>query len=127
VSVVVDTSIWIEYFRGKGAAELDQLLNEGLAVIAPVVAAELFSAPLTRAERRELGALLANLPIHPTPLAHWLSVGQLRAELSRGGLQVSTPDAHVARCALESESHVWSRDNVFQRIAKHTELKLFRP
>ncbi|HEX5097906.1 MAG TPA: PIN domain-containing protein [Polyangiaceae bacterium] len=127
MSVVVDTSIWVEYFRGKGAAELDRLLNEGLVVIAPVVAAELLSAPLTRAERRELGALLGNLPLHPTPLSHWLSVGELRADLARGGLHVSTPDAHVARCALESEAFLWSNDGVFQRIAKRAELSLFRP
>jgi predicted nucleic acid-binding protein len=49
----------------------------------------------------------------------------LRARLLRAGLSVSTPDAHVAQCAIDCDGMLWSRDEIFDSIAKHTELRLF--
>lgn len=125
VSVVVDTSIWVEYFRGSGASELDGLLADGLVLLAPVVAAELLSAPLTRRERREVVDIMAGLPLHPTPLAHWCAVGELRARLMQAGLSVSTPDAHVAQCAIDTRAALWSKDAIFRRLAGKVALNLF--
>jgi len=127
VSVVVDTSVWVEYFRGSGALELETLLDEGLVLLAPVVAAELVSAPLRAHERRSVIALLEPLALHPTPVEHWFAVGQLRAELAKAGLAVSTPDAHIAQCALEARATLWSRDRIFRRISERSELALFTP
>ena len=125
VSVVVDTSIWVEYFGGTGARELDGLLGDGLVLLAPVVGAELLSAPLTRRERRELTELLATLPWHPTPPSHWYAVGELRAGLRRMGVSVSTPDAHVAQCAIDGHAALWSRDGIFETMAAKVALSLF--
>jgi predicted nucleic acid-binding protein len=125
VSVVVDTSIWVEYLRGNGYVELEALLDEGGVLLAPVVAAELMSPPLARRERASLRALLESLPMHPTPLAHWCAVGELRERLGRRGVAVSTPDAHVAQCALESNGSLWSRDAIFRRVAAASKLRLF--
>jgi predicted nucleic acid-binding protein len=125
VSVVVDTSVWIDYFRGKGASELDELLREGLVILVPVVAAELLSAPLTRRERREVTELFLALPLQPTPLTHWCAVGELRAQLLKVGVRVSTPDAHVAQCALDAQAALWSRDSIFRTMARSVPLHLF--
>jgi len=38
---------------------------------------------------------------------------------------VSTPDAHVAQCALDAGALLWSRDGIFQRIAKPAGFRLF--
>ena len=127
MSVVVDTSVWVEYFRGSGADELQRLLDDGLVLVAPMVTAELLSAPLTTAERRELTELLTPLAHHPTPVTHWFAVGALRARLSKSGLTVSTPDAHVAQCAIEAGARLWSGNRVFARISRHADLRLFCP
>jgi len=124
VSVVVDTSIWIEYLRGTGASELESLLDDGLVLLAPVVAAELTSAPLSLRERASIKQILEDLPLHPTPLKHWCSVGELRSTCRRMGLSVSTPDAHVAQCALEAGAALWSADAIFRQIAREVKLQL---
>lgn len=125
MSVVVDTSIWIQFFRGTGAHDLEQLLVDGLVVLAPIVSAELFSAPLRRQELRALTEALEPLPLHPTPFEHWRSVGLLRARLARAGVSISTPDAHVAQCAVEVGGYLWTNDAIFRSVANVVTLKLF--
>jgi predicted nucleic acid-binding protein len=123
--LVVDTSVWVEFFRGRDLPRLEEALHEGLVLLAPVVAAELLSAPLSRAERRSLTAFVEDLPLHPTPLSHWQAVGALRARFANKGLSVSTPDAHVVECAVEAGAALWSNDRVFEKIARLCPLRLF--
>ena len=124
-AVVVDTSVWLEFFRGKPLPRLEDALREGLVVLPPVVAAELLSARLSKAERRSLAAFVQDLPLHPVPLSHWVAVGALRAELSHKGLSVSTPDAHVAECAIEAGGLLWSTDAIFHKMSRVSALRLF--
>lgn len=124
-AVFVDTSVWVEFFRGASLPPLEEALRDGLVVLAPIVAAELVSAPLSRVERRSLVAFLEDLPVHPTPLGHWLAVGSLRAQLSKRGLSVSTADAHVAECAIETGGLLWSNDAIFGKVAKAGFVRLF--
>ncbi|HEY2405149.1 MAG TPA: PIN domain-containing protein [Polyangiaceae bacterium] len=126
-ALFVDTSVWVEFFRGVPLPPLDDALRDGLVVLAPIVAAELLSAPLSKVERRSLASFLQDLPRHPTPLEHWLAVGALRAQLSKKGLSVSTPDAHIAACAIEARAALWSNDAIFRKVAKQSPLRLFQP
>ena len=64
------------------------------------------------------------LPLHETPLDHWVRVGDLRRQLSGRGLAVSTSDAHVVQCALDRDALLLSRDAVFRRIAAIAKLRL---
>lgn len=106
---------------------LEHALNDGDVVLPPIVAAELGSAPLTTRERHRLEAFLRDLPLHPTPIDHWLRVGGLRALAARKGLTVSTPDAHVAQVALDLGGAVWSEDEVFARLAAKALVRRFVP
>jgi predicted nucleic acid-binding protein len=51
-------------------------------------------------------------------------VGELQGRLAEKGVAVSTPDAHVAQCALDRNALLLARDDVFRRIAKETSLRL---
>jgi predicted nucleic acid-binding protein len=118
--------VWVEFFRGVPLPPLDDALRDGLVVLAPIVAAELLSAPLSKTERRSLASFLQDLPLHPTPVDHWLAVGALRAQLSKKGLSVSTPDAHIAACAIEARAALWSNDAIFRKVAGQSSLRLFQ-
>ena len=122
--VVVDTSVWIEFFAGRSTERLDEALRLGAVVLSPVVAAELLSGARHARDRRALVDLLTDLPLHPTPFAHWIAVGDLRAALQPRGVSVSTPDAHVTQCAIERDAMLLSNDAVFRRIAKLSALQL---
>lgn len=126
MSLIVDSSSWISYFAGRRADEvIDEALAVGQVVMAPIVAAELLSGRLSRTERRDLQALLQALPWCQTDVAHWFRVGELRHMLRRQGLSVSTPDAHVARCALDLDAFLLSEDAIFRKIAPHCGLQIY--
>ena len=122
--VVVDTSVWIDFFAGKKADELELALANGAAILPPIVVAELISGASSAEERVAIGELLQEAPVHETPLDHWMRVGNLRATLARKGVAVSVPDAHVAQCALDRDAVLLTRDAIFARVARHTRLRL---
>ncbi len=123
-ALVIDTSSWISYFAGRGSEFIDEALAEGRAYLPPIVAAEILSGTLRDAERMALEALLIDLPRCVTDLDHWFRVGRLRASLRKRGLSVSTPDAHVAQCAIDLGGALLTEDDVFVRIARYTALRV---
>ena len=123
-AIVVDTSEWVEYFAGRPAPLLDHALAAGLAVAPPIVVAELVSGARAAKDRDSLEAVLRDVALTVDPFEHWVRVGALRATLRARGLHVSTPDAHVAQCALELDAPLLSRDRLFVKIAALTRLRL---
>ena len=126
VGLVVDTSVWIDFFRGHSIPLLEDALALGSVVLPPIVVAELVSGARKPADRAALIDLLDDLPIHETPRDHWVRVGDLRRRLIEKGQAISTPDAHVAQCALDRDAPLLSSDRVFARITRHAALRLVR-
>lgn len=122
--VVADTSAWIEFFSGRDLTALEEALSQGRVTLPPIVVAELVSGARRERDRAAIEDLLSDLPIHETPLGHWIRVGELRRSLSSKGLSVSTPDAHVAQCALDLDAQLLTRDKIFWQIAGATRLRL---
>ena len=126
MAVIVDSSVWIDYLLGHRIAELEEATVHGDVVLPPLVIAELLSGETTIPQRIAIGELLQDYDLHPTPLEHWMRVGDIRRRLRRRGLNVSLPDAHVAQCALDLDATLLTRDDIFLRIAKHTSLRVLR-
>ena len=124
--LVVDTSVWIDFFSGRDCPALEDALAQGAVVLPPLVVAEIVSGTQRPRDREAIKALAQDLALHPTPHEHWVRVGELRGLLRAKGVSVSTPDAHVAQCALDLDVPLLTRDRVFTRIAEHSRLKLAR-
>jgi predicted nucleic acid-binding protein len=124
-AIVVDTSVWIDFFGGRPAERLDEALQVGSIVIPPVVVSELLSGAKGR-DRGPLLEFLSDMEVAATPFTHWVAVGDLRAALLRRGLTVSTPDAHVAQCALDRDALLMTHDAVFTRMAAFVPLRVTR-
>ena len=122
--VVVDTSVWIDFLAGRPGPGLEDALASGVVVLAPVVVAELISGARRPRDRAAIADMLAELSLHATPLDHWIRVGELRRHLRDHGVSVSTPDAHVAQCAIDRDAVLLSRDAIFRRVVRHSKLKL---
>lgn len=122
--VVADTSVWIAFFAGKPSRALEDALAQGAVVLPPLVVAELISGARRPRDRSAIGELLQDLGVHPTPLEHWIRVGDLRRKLRQRGINASTPDAHVAQCALDRDAVLLTLDKIFGRIARVTDLRV---
>lgn len=126
VGLIVDTSVWIDFFGGRTIPLLEDALALGTVVLPPIVVAELVSGARKKSDRMALVDLLEDLPIHETPRDHWIRVGELRRRLMEKGNPISIPDAHVAQCALDRDAPLLSRDRAFSTIARHMPLRLVR-
>ena len=122
--IVVDTSAWISYFRGTTHPDLELALKEGRVFLPPVVIAELLSARLKPSQKEALVSLLGELPMCDASFNHWVRVGELRARVASKGLNVSTPDTHVAQCCLDLDGYLLSEDSIFKKVARVSGLKL---
>lgn len=122
--VVVDTSVWIDFLAGAPTPGLEDALAHGVVVLPPIVVAELISGARRPRDRAAIADLVGELPLHETPLDHWIRVGELRRHLRSHGVTASTPDAHVAQCAIDLGAVLLSRDAIFPRIARHSALRL---
>lgn len=126
-ALVVDTSSWIFYFNQGGREQaIDAAMEEARVRLPSLVIAELSSGKLKTRERAALQTLLSRIPRCASDFSHWVRVGELRARLAAKGLHVSTPDAHVAQCALDLDAELLTEDDVFARIARHRPLRLAR-
>jgi predicted nucleic acid-binding protein len=121
---VADTSVLIPYLGGADNELLERAINDETLILPPMVVSELISGAQSPGDRLTIGELLQETPLHPTPLEHWIAVGELRRQLRRRGLEVSTPDAHIAQCALDRDAVLLTHDTIFRRIARHIPLRL---
>jgi predicted nucleic acid-binding protein len=123
-ALIIDTSVWVSYFDGDGPDSIEHALAESRVHLPPIVAAELSSGRMTPNQRNSLESLLLDLPLCASDLSHWFRVGRLRAELMSKALSVSTPDAHIAQCALDLDAELLTADHIFALIARHQPLRL---
>ena len=123
-ALVVDTSSWISYFRGKHTEDIDEALKDGRVYLSPIVASELLSGNLKPLERSKLRDFLKELPLCENNFDHWVRVGELRSKLFSQGISVSTPDAHIAQCALDLKCRLLTEDSIFEKIARNSPLSI---
>ncbi len=119
MTVLADTSVWVEYLRQgtKGPARaLDGLLERGEVVLCGPVVAELIAG--TPSDRRaELWNLLAGLPWIDLNPPQWRRAGEAAGELRQQGRSVPLTDIEVAVAAVDGGAQLWTRDADFQQIA----------
>ncbi len=102
MSVLVDTSIWIEYFRsGSNSDKLDFLIDENLIVINDLILAELVPSLKAR-NQRKIVKLLHN--INKLDLSiNWDQIIEFQLKCLKHGLNgIGTPDLIIAQNAKQN-------------------------
>ena len=122
--ILVDSSVWIAYFRGAGdTVPLDWMIEEGIIVTNDLVLAELTPPLLFRGERK-LVSLLREIERIPLTL-EWDGIVEMQVLCLRKGVnKVGIPDLIIAQHAIQNDLALFSLDRHFALIARHLPLTL---
>ena len=124
MSVLVDTSIWIEYFRtGSNSEKLDFLIDENLIVINDLILAEL--VPSLRARyQRKIVKLLHNISRLELSI-NWDQIIEFQFKCLKNGLNgIGIPDLIVAQNAKQNHCEIYSIDSHFKLMKDILRLQL---
>jgi len=124
MSVIVDTSVWIDYFKsGNNSAKLDFLIDEELIVINDLILAEL--VPYLKVQnQRDIIKLLFYIKKLDLTL-NWDQIIEFRFNCLENGLNgIGIPDLIVAQNAKQNRCEIYSFDNHFRLMKDILELQL---
>ena len=111
--ILVDTSVWIEYFRsGENSAKLDFLIDENLIVINDLILAELVPFLKVRNQQKIINLLygIKNLSL----VINWREIIELQTRCLKNGQNgISIPDLIIAQNAKQHRCEIYSLDNHF--------------
>ena len=124
MSVLVDTSIWIEYFRsGSNSEKLDFLIDENLIVINDLILAELVPSLKVR-NQRKIVILLYDIKKLELSI-NWDQIIEFQLKCLKNGLNgIGIPDLIVAQNAKQNRCEIYSLDNHFSLMKDILELQL---
>ncbi|HUV59059.1 MAG TPA: PIN domain-containing protein [Desulfatiglandales bacterium] len=124
MSVIVDTSVWIDYFSsGNNSAKLDFLIDEELIVINDLILAEL--VPFLKVQNQmNIIKLLFNIKKLDLTL-NWDQIIEFQFNCLKNGLNgIGIPDLIVAQNAKQNRCEIYSFDNHFRLMKDILELQL---
>lgn len=126
--VLVDTSIWVDFFRNKTlptSTQLIRLLDEDRVFITGIILTELLRGARNDQELKSIQELLH--PVHEvsTTGKTWEIAGILAYKLAKKGVTIFTVDAIIAAIAIKEELMLFSTDKHFIHMALHSKLKLW--
>lgn len=124
MKVLIDSSVWVAYFRGvTDVATVDWLIEEGLIVTNDLILAELTPPLLVRKERKLVG-LLREIECIPLTL-DWGGIIEMQVICLRNGInKVGIPDLIIAQHAIQNSLSLFSLDKHFAFLGRHMPLNL---
>ncbi len=128
--VLVDTSVWIKYFKQGNSIEaihLDHLIVEDSLVVCDPIKAEILSGVKSIEDYKKVLNWLEGFNNLSLPLDIWQRASHARFNLARKGIQQSLIDLIIALTAYEYGVPVWSLDNDFKSITEVVSIKIYHP
>lgn len=126
--ILVDTSVWIDYFNGKGNAQtdaLDSALEEGIVAIGDLILLEILQGFRNERDFRKAKATLETLDLYEL-LGHSMalkSADNYRI-LRRKGLTIrKTNDVVIATFCIENKLPLLFSDRDFVPFVDHLGLR----
>ncbi len=122
--VLIDTSVWVEYFRsGKYSEKLDFLIDENLIVTNDLIMAELIPFLRMRNQQKIIDLLrnIKNLDL----LINWEQIIEYQYECLKNGLNgIGIPYLIIAQNAKQNDCEVYSLDNHFNLMKEILNIRI---
>ena len=125
MSVLVDSSVWIEYFRnGNDFDKLDFLIDENLVLTNDLILSELTPYLRIRKQRKIIDLLhcINRLSLN----INWDQLSEYQYKCLKTGLNgVGIPDLIIAQNAKQNNCQIYSLDKHFKALEKIINLKIY--
>jgi len=125
--VLIDTSIWIDYFRGGNEEILkktDQLLSYASVYVPKVVMAELIHGAKSEKEVAVIESFVEAFNIIDQTENTWIKAGRLSFSMKRRGVHVNLVDCYIAVLAEEYHCKIFSLDEHFKEIKRFLKIEI---
>jgi len=125
MGILVDTSIWIDYFKGgQSSSDLDVLIDENLVVINDLILTELI--PYLRIKKQltviKLLREISRIPL----LINWDEIIEFQVKcLKIGANGIGIPDLIIAQNAKANNCNIYSLDKHFRLLKKVIKVNLY--
>ena|ERR1051325_804940 len=127
MAVLIDSSLWVDYFRAKTPALIRQqvvkFVDSAEAALCEPVRFEILRAA-RRSERKVIEETFETLPFLSTPNAFWEDATELGQKCTDAGFQPPAMDLIIAAVSLAHNVELATFDPHFEEIAKISSLKL---
>jgi predicted nucleic acid-binding protein len=127
--VVVDTSVWIDFFRnrsGNDNGRLEELIRENnRTAICGLILQEILQGIRDRKTFEITRKRLLFLPYLEASREVHLFAASLYRDLRTRGITVPSTDTVIAAVAIHHGFPLFTRDAHFSQIARYSKLKLF--
>ncbi len=125
--VLIDTSIWVEYFRDKNqelVESVKNLIRTRRATLCGIVLSELLAGVRAKRSRDTLKQTLDALEYVEVSRDTWILAGELSGNLKHQGTSVPLTDLILAALSLENDAELFTLDSHFDRIPEVKQFKL---
>lgn len=130
-SILIDSSVWIEYYRPGGPPALREAVREVLAkdlcVTAGLIVVEVLQGARSEPDFALLKQDFSALPWLDLSVEAALEAARLGFELARRGTPVPATALVIAAVALAHDCQLWHLDADFDRISSLAPLSTTRP
>lgn len=125
MSVLIDSSVWIEYFRnGNNYEKVDFLIDENLVVTNDLILAEL--TPFLKIRKQNNLIDLLHTIEKSMINIKWDQIIELQYQCLQNGLNgVGIPDLILVQNAMQNVSKIYSLDKHFWGMKGFLELEVF--
>jgi len=124
MAVLVDTSIWIDYFRGgANSVDMEFLIDENLIITNDIILAELIPYLKIKKQTKVVNLLyeLTKMPLD----IHWEEIIEFQLKCLKSGANgVGIPDLIIAQNAKQNNCTIYSLDKHFRLLNKVLKIKL---
>ena len=124
MTVLVDSSVWIDYFRsGEKSDKLDYFIDENILVINDLILAELI--PFLKIKNQYKIVSLLNAVNKLVLNINWDQIIDYQYKCLKNGISgIGIPDLIIAQNAVQNNCAVYSLDNHFRLMKNVINLKL---
>jgi predicted nucleic acid-binding protein len=124
--VFVDTSVWIDFFRGRAnvVSVLSMLLDNRQVAMASPVWLEILNGA-KKSEVASLSRLLSAIPRYNPTEESWITCERWIEVAIGKGKRFAIPDLLIASVVAQNDGVIWSLDQDFNQMSTLGFLKLF--